>query len=136
MSNASHPLRGCPDGSLAEPGARQCAPAVDFIAHDHLEVVHSPAKPQGLTLRTPHCQPKLTDKISSSPSLHWCPWGAHPTGPGYWADFMSFPHGEPRHKYKPLKFLQKIGGRSKHFIKLELIVGLGGMSGCCHQEKC
>ena len=32
-----------------------------FIAHDDLGMVLSPAKPQGLKLRTPHCQPKMTE---------------------------------------------------------------------------
>lgn len=61
---------GC---SLAESGGRRCAPAGAagaagaFIAHDHLEVVRSSAKPQGLMLRTLQHQPELTDEISSSP---------------------------------------------------------------------
>lgn len=54
--------------------------------------------------------------------------GKHmPPGPGHWADFTRFLHVMHKHKYNPLKFLQKTGGRSKHFIELELIVGLKGM---------
>lgn len=54
--------------------------------------------------------------------------GKHiPPGPGRWADFRRLLHVMQKHKSKPLKFLQKTGGRSKHCTELELIVGLKGM---------
>lgn len=84
----------------------------------------------GLKLSTGHRQPKLTG-ISlphHSTGGHFVPGKHIPLGPGHWADFRRFLHIMHKHKYKSLKFLQKTGGRSKHFIKLELIMGLKGMS--------
>lgn len=100
-----------------------------FTATRPVEVVGSPAKPQRLKLRT-----RLSVKADRDLFLPVNSTGGHfvlgkhiPPGPGHWADFTRFLHVMHKHRYKPLKFLQKTGGRSKHFIELALIVGLKGM---------